>query len=462
MFSDKPEKCNLVMGGGTGEDGTSLSYRYKGTRSSERQSFVLLLNPSTQECTLHSVSDDCQLNLEAAPPGSAEESRLADYPKVESKGNEDEAAREQSAVGMQAPAEIAGASPIGDISSASSDSDDLSEIDESNPFDFRRYLDESQFGSQSYSPDLPASHHPKGTTQSSVESIQGKSLKPLPEPRSKATFKSKTPESRSQQANAVVPEVRLDRRASTHNGVTSRLKTPRSRSKPQKNSVDYHKGGVSHISPDSNGNKEESKRERKLAEKDDERDDGEVDGNAIVNALEIDYGDEPMSPHRGPDLSLPLAHELNGPISLRSAANSASPSSRLHTPKRNHSSSSTSSYTYKDDTMNRDVIEFPNANHSSDGEDEYEQDVGYPKGLSEDSESAEGADLPSTVVNAQPHTSATSPKQVIAEPQVQEFEDEDDADLEAEMREGLADEDDDLGGTGVGPPPDSESESEAE
>ena len=448
-----------------GEGGTPSSYRYKGSRSSERQSFVLLLNPSSQECTLHSVSDEYNLNLEAAPPGSAEVSRLAGYPKVESKVNEDEVAKEQLATGMQASTEIAGASPIGDMSSATSDSDDLSEVDESNPFDFRRYIDDSQSGSQSYSPDLPATHHSKGITHSLPENIPGKSLKPLPEPRSKASLQNEAIESRSQEQSTAVPLVRLDRRASTHKGVTSSQRKPRSHPKPQENNVNYRKGEASHKSPDGDGYKDEFKGESKLAEKG-----GEVvevvevvdNGNEIANALEIDYGDDPMSPHRGPDLSLPLAHELNGPISLRSAANSASPSSRLHTPMRNQSSSSTSSYTSKHDTSNKHVIDFPDTIHSSDGECEYEQDVDYPRGLSNDNESAKGTDVPSKVVHAQPSASTTSSNQPATELQAQEFEDEDDADLEAEMREGLADEDDDLGGTGVEPPPDSESESEAE
>ena len=457
-FRDRPEKCSLTVVAGTKEEGTEVNYRFNGSKSSDRQSFVLLLHPSSQECTLHPVSDQYNLNLEVAPPGSLEVTRMADYPKVESTNYADEATGEQSVSGAHAAATVtAGASPFGEMSYASSDSGDASEVDESNPFDFRRYLDDSPFSSQSSSPDPSAAQNTKSATQYLPVHGTGRSLKPMPEPRSKALSQGKITEFRSQQKHASVPEVRLDRRASTHNGGTSSLGMTESRQKSKKKGIDIHNAEASHGSFDDNNKDDDKSESGGENDEEDEMDDNE---GAAGNALEIVYGDDPTSPTHLHDFPIPLVHDLNGPISLRSAANSASPSSRLHTPIRNHSSSSSSSHVSKRTTANEHIIDFPHTYHPSDDEVENVQHNDYPQGLSDDDFVEESNFRPS--FDAQLPATDKSPKQPTVQPQSQEIEDEDDADLEAEMREGLEDADEDIVGTEVAPPPESESESEAE
>ena len=456
-LTERPENCSLVVDAETKGEGTEQNYRFKGSRSSGRQSFVLLLHSSAQECTLHPVSDEYKFNLETAPSGSPEITRLAEYPKIEPTNPVDEVAGNQVANISQATAiDIAGTSPLGEAYDASSDSGDASEADESNPFDFRRYLDDSSFGSQPSSPDLPTAPNTKDSTINSSEHSADKSKKRPSESRSIASTQRKSIEARPQQNDVPVPEVRLDRRASTHNEERSSLRMPKPLSKTQKKILNVKNAETAHESPKNKDNdmKLESRSKRDEDDAEDEADEtDEIDEGTADNALEIVYGDDPAPPTRGREFPISLAHDLNGPISLRSAANSASPSSRLHTPLRNISSSSSSSNASKRRTANEDVIEFAGANQSS--EDEVEQPTDYPQGFSEEDDARE-SNLPTTAHPGQPQ------KQFTSQPQSQDFEDEDDADLEAEMREGLADADEDIAGGEVVPPPESESESEAE
>jgi hypothetical protein len=270
-------------------------YKYTGTRHHVDDEYLLLLDEESKDFVLEKVTSSYALNLTRAPWESSSKALVDRYPQL--RCTEDEELAE-------------------DFDKADDDeggvSLDPADADAANPFDFRHYLDVED----SPSPHLaPARAAPAATPAASQASTRtntpiAKSIrkqpsafapqtaklppkpraKPAPaevEPIPKDATRSPSPETQPQRkAQAQVPAVRLDRRASTRVALPS--KPPPKKREPEELSLD----------------------------------DYDDDGDLILE------GDEPQrvsyhSNNSKSSLGLGLTQGLNeGPRSLRSAASS--------------------------------------------------------------------------------------------------------------------------------------------
>ena len=236
----------------------------------------------------------------------------------------------------------------------------------------------------------------------------------------------------------------MDRRASTLGSIGSSM--PQGKAKPRKKGIPLSKSRVSTDDSCSDGDNEDSEH--------DKRKDDEEEMNRSSNALEIDYGDSPPPQSRRRDIQLALARERSGPISFKSAASSASPASRLHTPNNRLSSQSPLS---RNAASGQDVIDFPNANGSSEDDNgpKHEKQGDDRVDVSSDEDDVEDISLPAAAHG----TSSVKAQRGANDDDAHDGDEDDgDADLEAEMMQGLIETEE----TQTAPPPESESESEAE
>ncbi|KAH7055569.1 hypothetical protein B0J12DRAFT_423404 [Macrophomina phaseolina] len=347
------------------------TYEYTGQRRELSKTYVLVFDEGSKTATLEPLDETYAFNLKSAP-WEKDPAKLAEqYQQVRPRREKPD--RQADAVNDDA----------GDLFSDGSDSgrsvvesmfgdgpSDDDEPDEGNPFDFRNFLKDAE---QSEGFASPASHSgtPLRTTTTTTSTTTAappvarstplsqtdrskakQTLKPAPKPAVKqqstatpASRKRKTPEpeqaaakpkdkaSTTTSASATAPAttktttkpqptpaIRLDRRASTR-PTDPALSSSAPASAPT---------ATAPVSTQSS-----SRTSREPTPDDDDEDDDDAFGG-----LEIDWGGSDQSGGRGrgrgPRRSIALAFEHgvtgDGPVSLRSAADSASPNSRLHTP----------------------------------------------------------------------------------------------------------------------------------
>lgn len=170
------------------EDGTRSDYHYEGRRKRQKTSFVLLFDPSTQSCVLQPLSASYNFNLSSTPWESSADKLKEQYP--------------------QAIDESGSSSADEALDPLFSDASD-GEPDENNPFDWRHQLRRSKIKPRS------PSRSPAVTATSAVPSIKSP-------PDERAPIKSKGKANKPQRPasnRAPLPEIRMDRRASTRDVV---------------------------------------------------------------------------------------------------------------------------------------------------------------------------------------------------------------------------------------------------
>jgi hypothetical protein len=267
------------------DDGKTSVYHYGGQRGASKKSYVLVFDPEQQTCTLQPVSESYSFNLKSTPWQPSAEVLNADYPQIQ-----EEALVEDDQI-----------DPLGGIPD--------SEIEEDNPFDYRRHLLSTKDKSPSPSPGLLALPKPANHA-SSKSRDRSRSAPEAPERFRKALPKKQRP----------TPAVRLERRASTrdvHKNLVNKKGTSGKDSRKLKPVPDIDELAPNHVSAPSD-----------IEEQDDDDDYNDTKDEGF---LEIEYGDEPPPSQRPRALTLPGSTH-RGPISLRSAANS--PSSQINTIRR--------------------------------------------------------------------------------------------------------------------------------
>jgi hypothetical protein len=299
------------------EDGETSIYHYEGTKSSPKKSYVLVFDSETQTATLQPLTASYSLNLKSTPWKSSPKQLAEQYPQI----------HEQSDASDYGE----GSDPFGSVS------DD--EPDPDNPFDFRHFLDGARPPRMSASP-APAP----------VPKVASLSESSIARERSMSNPEGKVPQRPTQQRQT--PKIRMERKASArsddHGGALGK-KATKPITKP-KREIEVPK---SQTQPTSIPRSQESTKSQEFDLLDDDEDD--FMGPSGTGGLEIDFGDEgPPARIRARALTLP-GSSREGPISLRSAANS--PSSQIQTPRR------------RGQDVDEYVIDMGGMNHEEDEED---------------------------------------------------------------------------------------------
>lgn len=389
-----PDQFTLCMRDKETADSTKAStYEYAGQRRELKKTYVLLFDKDSQTATLEPLEETYAFNLKRAP-WEKEPAKLAQqYQQV--------IARSEKPGRLDAAAD-----DVDDLFSDGSDSQSVNESvfggrssddedpEEGNPYDFRRFVQDAEQSegfvspvSQSGTPlritstttSAPARSTPLPQTVAERPKTK-QALKPAPKPavkqqapsrkrkspepekpaaKPKATTSSSTSSSAAATKAQPTPAIRLDRRASTR-PTDSTLSTSAPAAAPSSNQ-----------SP-----KSSSRTSREPTPEEEEEDDDDA-----LGGLEIDWGGSDKSASRGrPRRSIALAFEQgvtgDGPVSLRSAADSASPNSRLHTPSMHPTSA-----------KHRDVIELDFNGGGDSDEDDEDDDVfheQHPRGPRDD------------------------------------------------------------------------------
>ncbi|KAK3080700.1 hypothetical protein LTS18_013936 [Coniosporium uncinatum] len=437
--------------------GKTSAYTYSGQRTNLKRSYVLIFDQSKQSCTLEPLPSTYTLNLRSTPAESSTAKLKERYKQIQSPVEREE--------------EVGPGQNLEELGSI----DDLSDPDGDNPYDFRHYLSQPAAGreaSRSVSPNLSVAGntHRSTSIQSARDTplTQSQTRKSAPgtqkvaRPAAKATpLTKKAPPLTSSKESAVkakTPTFRLERKASTRpvdvagarrrivalDAQLDRLK-PKSAttSRPLKLGKPSSSAAKSKEFIDS-GDEDE-------AEEDEEAD---QDLTTASGGLEIDFGDAlPQKKHRKLDSPFPMGAGgiQGGPISLRSAANSASPASHLGTPL-------LSGRDRKRSAGDGQVIEFgdsaapspegyADADADAEGEeDDHEDDVDaleqdLEAQLSEFDADIDGdgdGDVEPIDLGSPAHRSRGSTSGVGAVQELEEENDDAEADLEAEMMQELA------------------------
>ncbi|EOD47769.1 putative ell-associated factor protein [Neofusicoccum parvum UCRNP2] len=365
----------------------SSTYEYNGQRRELKKTYVLLFDKDSQTATLEPLDETYAFNLKTAPwekdPAKLAEQYQQVRPRSEKPGRPSAASDDADDLfsdGSDTPS--VNESVFGD---GPSDDEDP---EEGNPFDFRRFVKEAD-QSEGFASPYSQSGTPLRTTTNSGTTTAAppparttplpqtdrpkakQALKPAPKPAVKqssttqASRKRKSPEPEKAAAKPKAttssatgttkaqptPAIRLDRRAST---------------RPNESALS---ASAPAAAPPSTQSSKSSSRTSREPTPDEDEDDDQFGG------LEIDWGGSDKSASRGrPRRSIALAFEQgvtgDGPVSLRSAADSASPNSRLHTPSMRATSGRGTAY-------RQDVIEF-DVGGDEDEEDEEEEEAHRP------------------------------------------------------------------------------------
>lgn len=250
----KPDRAESVIRQSANGDRVTLSlkdgadeYKYSGTRRFGDEEYLLVLDEAGQEFVLEKLDSSYALNMTCAPWETSSRTLAERYAQIRPGGAEQE----------------------GDLFGNSDEEDggvslDPADADDTNPFDFRHYLDVQG----SPSPPLQPLKPPPAITQSQsststntplTKSVRkqpsafARATKPPPKARTKVepaevpptrttSTRSVSPESRRHKAvEAEVPAVRLDRRASTRIAVPPKA-APKKR-EPDGLSLDDHDSG---------------------------------------------------------------------------------------------------------------------------------------------------------------------------------------------------------------------------
>ena len=394
------------------EEGNISRYAYKGQRSSQKNSYVLIFDPDTQSCTLEPVKSAYNFNLTSTPWETSKEKLARQYEQL--------GAREETSQGI-------------------TDADPNGEPDVDNPFDFRHFLNLNARVSPSPSPALkPASttHTPSLTSSHPSASATKPQARPASkvDPLRQVPRKPKPATAQAKPQSNETPTVRLDRRASTRpNDAAGDKKSSKPAARPAPKSTAVKSDYYVHSSDDEDSpplpqTSQTSREEKKI--------DAEESGG-----LEIDWGNERPKPRKPPpsrSLDLPDLGG-DGPISLHSAANS--PAGRMAIPRKQQK---------KRQEYEADVIDFGTSDayvsdDSPPGEQTQEQDEDtqmHDAGESDGDDDVEPMELGSPAHHQPPQPQHNVTHEPLPDLPPEDEVDYDDDDLEAQMLAAMEDEED--------------------
>ncbi|KAK7517515.1 uncharacterized protein IWZ02DRAFT_497823 [Phyllosticta citriasiana] len=325
------------------EQGNCSKYQYEGKRKELKKTYVLLLDPNSNSCTLERLDDAYAFNLTSTPLEADSNKLKEKYPHIRLREEREDATEES----FEDDGLFDDVSETQSIAGSSAGASDFEEPEENNPYDFRRFLDQVQqvdtngFASPNSQAGTPLRIPSSSTARTTplLNAQQPKQSKPLPEATAPKAEKpvaankskpgSKKPTTSPKKAKPKdTPSIRLERVASI--AATAPAVAP--------------------------STTDSSRTSHSPAPSDEESDD--------EGGLQIDFGDG-GPPKRGRARPSAFAFENvgDGPISLRSAADSASPSSRLQTPS------------FRGSKEVPDVIDFGGSGGNDDNQDEEDDDA---------------------------------------------------------------------------------------
>ncbi|KAF9638724.1 putative ell-associated factor protein [Lasiodiplodia theobromae] len=417
------------------------TYEYAGQRKELKKTYVVVFDKDTQTATLEPLDETYAFNLTSAP-WEQDPAKLADqYQQVRPRNEKPDrgAAANDDADDLFSDGSATPRSMAESMFGGGSLSED-DEPDESNPFDFRHFLKDAEqtegFASpysQSGTPLRTTTNAPTASTTATTAAparstplpqTERSKTKPAPKAAPKnanakqtnaalsrkrkspepeqpaAKPKATSPAATTKTKQQPTPSIRLDRRASTRPtdstaAATTAASLSASATIPSQQS-----------SASSTKSSSRTSREPTPDEDDDDDDDDDQFGG-----LEIDWGGsggKSGSRHGGRHparRSIALAFEQgvtgDGPVSLRSAADSASPNSRLHTPNMRATTAITSKNAPDvidfggsgDEDENEDDDEAGGRHHQREADQEQEEeqeDDDDDDGYAEDDEDADG------------------------------------------------------------------------
>lgn len=426
----------------TSDTGT---YTFRGQRTRPKKSYVLIFDPTKQTCTLEPLSASYTFNLKSTPSKSSSTKPAHQYPQI------------QPPKGRDYPD---GSTDLFDEDGRSAAGGSDSEPDADNPYDFRHFLSQSRRDASSgpSSPDMgtgSAINTPRSEIGRSTPLVQARKptastntstaklpQKPRPaaarataQPLNQRKRKSPPPASTAAgKKSNPTPSVRIDRRASTRPSDPSLTasKTPATTSAP-KPTKQPKSSELVHSS------------------------DSEAESDPDNAALTIEFPD--AHPPRGQGrrggalASLGLGQNLglggylkspsNGPISLHSAANSASgsPDSRAITPAQLRQQNQSQNHG-KDADEDDGVIDFGDLGGDAGSESDVDEVDAVDAGYVEDDEDevdldVEPMELGPPATQQQPTRTQRVSISGLGVSGVDDGDDDMDADFEAEMLQGL-------------------------
>ncbi|KAF2095677.1 hypothetical protein NA57DRAFT_79390 [Rhizodiscina lignyota] len=417
------DRWNLTLTDSSGDG--EAKYSYNGKRKDLKRSYALVFDQKNNICTLQPLASGYTFNIQSTP-NEASAAKLAErYPKLKPK---EELPLQDTATGADSDA--------GDLNASA---------DEGNPYDFRHYLRHGHL-SRSASPERSAANTPRSDAsratpratplqrpQSGTPSLQAKAQPKSRQPLTRAKKSSPpvgTTLSKPRTANA--PSVRLDRRASTR-PTDSQPPAKKPKTTPRTAAPTGKSVVKSEYYVNSSSDEDEPPPPPPPPP---------PAPDANDSGLEIDFGDAAPKSRAAlgknkKGLNLPSGTPGHGPVSLRSAMNSAnaSPAHRVHTPllKTKHG-----------DPGDGQIIDFGDTSAQDDEEEEDDDD---DRGYDEDDEGDDDVEPMTLGSPAHDTSKATSvhPEEPMPDaPQVPSDEDADgdadddfEADFEAEMQ-GLA------------------------
>lgn len=290
------------------DQGNCSKYEYEGQRKELKKTYVLLLDPNSNSCTLERLDDAYAFNLTSTPLESDSTKLKEKHPHIRLREEREDATEES----LEDDGLFDDASETQSIAGSSAGASDFEEPEENNPYDFRRFLDQVQqvdtngFASPNSHTGTPL-RVPSGSTARTTPLLGAQQSKP-PKPLPKAT------------APKVDKSVATSKRK--HNTTSPKKAKPKDTPSIRLERV----ASIAATAPALARSTTDSSRTSHSPAPSDEGSDDE-------GGLQIDFGDG-GPPKRGRARPSAFAFENvgDGPISLRSAADSASPSSRLQTP----------------------------------------------------------------------------------------------------------------------------------
>jgi RNA polymerase II transcription elongation factor len=292
-------------------DGDSGTYAYSGARkSSPKNSYVLVFDTNNQTCTLEPLSSSYTFNLQSTPHESSIATLNDKYPPIPASDGEQ---------GQN-------------VEDGSFDEEGVDDgPDPKNPFDYRHFLNQRDEAPPSPVPggriDSPRLNAAPTTSERGPRATP-KAQAQQPKPKFKISQIAKRGAKAKPAASTTTPSVRLERRASTRPALKKTAPTSTKNTKLAPKSAEFVHDSSSSSAPASPPPLEQSSQSQ------------ELHTSTFDGGLEIDFGDSgPPIKRKGAASSLLasaaadlVAAAHNGPISLRSAANSPG-GSRVTTPR---------------------------------------------------------------------------------------------------------------------------------
>jgi hypothetical protein len=416
QFNTKPSQTtdtrHTQIGGSDRHGATTLSirddepegpklYEYNGARTEAKGTYVLIFDDATHAATLEPLNSAYTFNLTSAPWENNPHRLAREYPQVHPPKATGEGSDDEDADLFE-----------------DEDEDGNEEADAANPFDFRHFLQGS--GSSPSPPHGPSAvSSAVNTPLRVVESTSTSSKKPAaarraepakPSVKKEAAAPRAPPASRKRKspsppppppapAQPSVPDIRVDRRASTRETPAGRKKpVKKPEPAPKQEALALPTKAASPPPPSSPAARDDAD----YADDAEYEDDEDMAVEETGGGLTIDFGDaEDPRVSRRRAFGLDLG-DSNGPISLHSAANSASPASRQYTPHYgktedepfNMEFESPTGHDDEEEDGDVDVIELgPPAHQNSDNQDgDEDMDADFEAELMQEFEHADDDD----------------------------------------------------------------------